>query len=234
MGNLTILVVENEKLVAEEMVQKLQRFGYSNLYYATSIKRAKELLNQHPINLLIMDINLKGEEDSVTFYQELISPPLVIYFTAYKDDTTIERLIKTSPIGYLNKPYRNEELKAMLLLAKSHLSKPISTQNKKFIELGEGYLFDSVEKRLLCNTKPIHLGKKELQLLMLLIAARGTIVSYYTIEQEIWGSQPVSSSTLRTLIYRLRSKLHRNLIQSEANIGIFLVKIGLKNGNKKC
>ena len=234
MEKLTILVIENEGFVAQEIVQRLQRFGYRNLYYATSIKSAKELLKQYPINLLIMDINLKGEDDGVRFYQELISPPLVIYFTAYKDDTTIERLIKTSPIGYLTKPYRNEELKAMLLLAKSHLSKPVSTQNEKFIELGEGYMFDSVKKRLLCTNKPIHLGKKELQLLMLLISARGTTVSYYTIEQEIWGSQPVSSSTLRTLIYRLRSKLHKNLIQSEANIGIFLVKIGLKNGNKKC
>ena len=222
MENLTILVVEDEGLVALEIVQTLQSFGYSNLYYATSIKRAKELLEKNPINLLIMDINLKGEEDGITFYQQLSSPPPVIYLSAYKDDKTIERLIKTSPIGYLTKPYRNEELKAMLLLAKSHLFKTISTQNEKIIELGEGYTFDSVEKRLLYHNKPIHLGKKELQLLMLLISARGTTVSYYTIEQEIWGSQHVSSSTLRTLIYRVRSKLHQNLIQSEANIGIFL------------
>ena len=222
MEDLIILVVEDEGLVALEIVQTLQSFGYSNLHYATSIKRAKELLEKHPINLLIMDINLKGEEDGITFYQQLTSPPPVIYLSAYKDDTTIERLIKTYPIGYLTKPYRNEELKAMLLLAKSYISKTISTQNEKFIELGEGYTFDSVEKRLLYHNNPIHLGKKELQLLMLLISSRGTTVSYYTIEQEIWGSQPVSSSTLRTLIYRLRSKLHQNLIQSEANIGIFL------------
>ena len=222
MENLIILVVEDEGVVALEIVQTLQSFGYSNLYYATSIKKAKRILEKHPINLLIMDINLKGEEDGIRFYQQLNSPPPVIYLSAYKDDSTIKRLIKTSPIGYLTKPYRNEELKAMLLLAKNHLSKTISTQNKKLIELGEGYRFDSVEKRLLHHNNPIHLGKKELQLLMLLISAQGTTVSYYTIEQEIWGSQTVSSSTLRTLIYRLRSKLHQNLIQSEANIGIFL------------
>ena len=108
----------------------------------------------------------------------------------------------------------------MLLLAESHIS--TSNKDEQFIELGEGYKFDSVEKRLLYHNKPIHLGKKELQLLMLLISARNTTVSYYTIEQEIWGSKPVSSSTVRTLIYRLRSKLNQNLIQSEANIGIFL------------
>ncbi len=223
MENLTILVVEDEGLVALEIVHTLQSFGYSNLHYATSIKRAKELLEQYPINLLIMDINLKGDEDGISFYQRLSTPPLVIYLSAYKDDTTIERLIKTSPIGYLTKPYRNEELKAMLLLAKSHISQAISTQNDQPIPLGEGYLFDRVEKTLFHHNAPIHLGKKELQLLTLLLSAKGTTVSYYTIEQEIWGSEPVSSSTIRTLIYRLRSKLHQNLIQSEANRGIFLL-----------
>lgn len=227
MEDLTILVVEDEGLVALEIVQTFQSFGYSNLHYATSIKKAKELLEKHPINLIIMDINLKGEEDGITFYQQLNSPPPVIYLSAYKDDKTIKRLIETSPIGYLTKPYRNEELKAMLLLAESHIS--TSNKDEQFIELGEGYTFDSVEKRLLHHNKPIHLGKKELQLLMLLISAKNTTVSYYTIEQEIWGSKPVSSSTIRTLIYRLRSKLNQNLIQSEANIGIFLGSLELKS-----
>ncbi len=221
MENLTILVLEDEGLVALEIVHTIQSFGYKNIYYATSTKRAKELLEQHPINLLIVDINLKEKEDGVEFYRQLISAPLVIYLTAYKDDRTIERLIKTSPVGYLTKPYRNEELKAMLLLAKNHLLETISTQNKQ-LDLGDGYIFDRVEKKLLHHNKPIHLGKKELQLLILLISAQGTTVSYYTIEQEIWGSKPVSSSTVRTLIYRLRGKLNQNLIQSEANIGVFL------------
>jgi len=222
MEDLIILVIEDEALVALEIVQTIQSLGYQKVYFATSIKKAKKVLEEYPINLFIMDINLKGEYDGISFYQELNSKIPIIYLTAYKDDITMQRAIETNPIGYLIKPYRNEELKALLLLAKHRATQyTVSIPNEK-IELGKGYFFDTVNKHLLYNNEVIYLGKKELQLLMLLIASRGTTVSYYTIEHEIWGSEPISSSTIRTLIYRLRGKLHHNLIQSKAPNGICL------------
>jgi len=222
MEDLIILVIEDEALVALEIVQTIQSLGYQKVYFATSIKKASKVLEEYPINLLFMDINLKGEYDGISFYQQLNNKIPIIYLTAYKDDMTMQRAIETNPIGYLIKPYRNEELKALLLLAKHRATQYIVSIPNEKIELGEGYFFDTMHKQLLYNNEIIYLGKKELQLLMLLIASRGTTVSYYTIEQEIWGSEPISSSTIRTLIYRLRGKLHHNLIQSKAPNGICL------------
>ena len=68
----------------------------------------------------------------------------------------------------------------------------------------------------------IKLTLKELQLLKLLIRLRGRIVDYLTIENEIWGSEKVSNTSIRSLVYRLRNKLEHKLIESEHNMGIRL------------
>jgi len=215
MGSLNILVVENESLVALEIMQSIQEFGYMQVEYATTIDMAKDILAQNSINLILMDINLGKEIDGIDFYKSLDIDTPIIYLTAYKDEATISKAIKTNPLGYLIKPVNSDELNALLKLAQYKLS----TQNQK-IELGDGYYFDKKENRLFYNDKFIHLGAKELKLLKLLISARGNFVSYYTIEDEIWGSESISSSSLRTLIYRLRGKLNYKLIEVENSYGV--------------
>jgi len=215
MESLNILVVENESLVALEIMQSIQEFGYMQVEYATTIDMAKDILTQNSINLILMDINLGKEIDGIDFYKSLNIDTPIIYLTAYKDEATISKAIATNPLGYLIKPVNSDELNVLLKLAQYKLS----TQNQK-IELGDGYYFDKKEDKLFFNNKFIHLGTKELKLLKLLISARGNFVSYYTIEDEVWGSESISSSSLRTLIYRLRGKLNYKLIEVENSYGV--------------
>jgi len=226
MENLKILIIENESLVALEMMQTIKSFGYSKVDYVTNSKMAMELLKKDNFDLILMDINLGEGIDGIELYQNLGIDTPIIYITAYKDDTTIQRAIQTNPIGYLVKPHNDSELKALLLLAKKKINNiSQKEENSNIVSLGEGYYFNTNEDKLFYNDVFIHLGKKELLLLKLLINARGNVISYYTIEQEIWGSQSVSDSTIRTLIYRLRGKLEHKLIESATNYGIYL-----KNG----
>ncbi len=223
MEKLRILVVEDESLVALEITETIKSFGYSEVCYATNSEMAKSLLQERAFDLILMDINLNEERDGIELYQSLSLSTPIIYLTAYKDEVTIHRAVTTNPLGYLIKPHKEDELKALLLLAqykiKTSTAQPISSQD---VDLGEGYSFDTQEQKLFYNNIFVHLGKKELQLLQLLISAKGNFVSYYTIEHEIWGSDEVSSSTIRTLIYRLRSKLEHKLIDNEAGYGIGL------------
>ncbi len=223
MESLNILVVEDESLVALEITQTIQNFGYPNVDYATTAQMAKALLQENSFDLILMDINLGEERDGITLYQSLAIDTPIIYLTAYKDDATIQKAIETNPIGYLIKPYSDDELKALIFLATYKIKLMLSHQNKgQRLALGASYYFDTQEDKLFYHDVFIHLGKKELQLLKLLMRAKGNTVSYYSIENEIWGSQSVSSSTIRTLIYRLRAKLEYKLIKSEQSNGIFL------------
>jgi len=221
--NLRILIVENESLVALELTQTIKSFGYQDVDYATNGEMSQKLFKEKTFDLILMDINLNENRDGIGLYQALQTQIPVIYITAYKDEPTIQRAIATNPIGYLIKPHKEEELKALLLLAEHKIKTfhPPHAQTHT-IHLGEGYYFDTKEEKLFYGDCFVHLGKKELTLLKLLIHARGNPVSYYTIEQEIWGDKSVSNSTIRTLIYRLRGKLEHKLIGSESHYGIKL------------
>jgi len=48
------------------------------------------------------------------------------------------------------------------------------------------------------------------------------VVSFKSIEDAIWKDKTPSASSLRTLIYRLRGKLDKEIIQTEASYGIKL------------
>ena len=61
--------------------------------------------------------------------------------------------------------------------------------------------------------------KKELLFLILLVKNINKIVSYEDIEEEVWGYESMSISSLRTTIGCLRKKLPFNVITNISNMG---------------
>ena len=166
-----------------------------------------------------MDINLNDKITGIELYKKLNTQIPIIYSTAYRDDKTMSEAIATTPLGYLIKPINDDELKALLKLAEY---KTISLNN--IIRLDKEYLFNVNEDKLFYQNSYINLGKKELELLKLLLNANESTISFERIEDEIWKNRVVSSSAVRTLIYRLRGKLGHQFIETEFNYGIKLIK----------
>ena len=225
MTELSILVVDDESLVAMELTDTINSLGYEAVDYATNSKMAKNILNKHPkINLILMDINLGEDLDGIDLYKSLKSDIAIIYITAYKDDEHISKAVETNPLGYIIKPYDENELKAILKLASYKLShKTVNVvDTDSLFNIGEGYFFNKEEDKLLYNNMPIKLTKKELQLLKLVIFSKDNRVSFETIENVIYNGDVVNNSAIRTLIYRLRCKLEHKFIENEFNYGIKL------------
>lgn len=222
MDKLNILIVEDESLVALQMSDFIRSLGYNVVDYATNAKMAKDIINLHTINLIIMDINLGDAINGIELYKSFKENIPVIYITAYKDEDHIQEAIPTNPIGYLIKPLNENELNALLKLAHYKIFQKTIVRPKKMFILGDGYAFDIKKEKLFFHDLFINLSKKELQLLKLLIEANGQIVSFETITDEIWQDKIISSSSLRMLIYRLRAKLEYKFIENEFNYGIKL------------
>lgn len=114
-----ILIVEDEIVVAEDIKAILEEFGYQVLAIADSGELAiQELANNLP-DLVLMDIQLKGEMDGVetanVIWNTLKIP--VLYLTANSDINTIERAKNTEPFGYITKPFRERELHTAIEIA---------------------------------------------------------------------------------------------------------------------
>lgn len=115
----SILIVEDEPVVAKDIQLSLQRLGYRVPATATSGEEAiRKADDMHP-DLILMDIVLKGKMDGVETalqIQRKQDVP-VIYLTAYADNHTLERAKVTSPAGYMLKPYQAHELRPTIELA---------------------------------------------------------------------------------------------------------------------
>ncbi len=120
MSNKTsILIVEDEWLVADDLSKSLQNQGYSVAGIADTGRKAMLMADQHKPDLILMDIILKGEMDGISAANEIIiSHDLpIIFLTAYIDRQTISRARDVASYGYLVKPVSEFQLAPMVEMA---------------------------------------------------------------------------------------------------------------------
>ena len=106
-----ILIVEDEIITAMDLTRQLEDMGYVVVDIITKGQEAIEKAAMYHPDLLLMDIMLDGDVDGIEVAEqtkELDIP--VVYLSAYTDKNTVERAEKTSPYGYLPKPYQANEL----------------------------------------------------------------------------------------------------------------------------
>ncbi len=115
----TILVVEDESLVARDLQSRLISMGYAVPAVSTTGADALQKASQFSPDLALMDIRLRGEMDGVEVAEQMrdmFDIPCV-YLTAYTDDETLRRARITEPYGYLVKPFEEGELHTAIELA---------------------------------------------------------------------------------------------------------------------
>lgn len=119
MARARILVVEDEAIVALDLVETLQELGYEVAGIAsTAAEAVHQALSTSP-DAVLMDIRLRDHSDGIDAaceIQRTASIP-VIFLTAFADDFTLERAKSAAPYGYLVKPLVERELHGTLQMA---------------------------------------------------------------------------------------------------------------------
>ncbi len=119
MNKTTILIVENEAIVAADLSGKLRRLGYEVCGIASKGEDAVALACSLRPRLVLMDIRLEGSMDGIAaaeIIRNRIDVP-VIYLTALSDAATLARAKFTDPFGYILKPFEERELATQIELA---------------------------------------------------------------------------------------------------------------------
>jgi len=115
----SILVVEDERIVARDIQRSLIDLGYDVPATAASANQAIRLASERCPNLVLMDVQIKGDLDGIEtakLLRERFDVPIV-YLTAFSDLATVERAKATEPYGYLLKPVRTNELRSVVEVA---------------------------------------------------------------------------------------------------------------------
>ena len=114
-----ILVVEDQRLIAADIENTLKKLGYVVVGNVSSGEDAISKSDQLRPELVLMDVRLRGEMDGIQaaeIIRDRFNVP-VVYLTAYADEETILRAKKTTPFGYLVKPFNERELRATIEIA---------------------------------------------------------------------------------------------------------------------
>lgn len=130
-----ILIVEDEPIAAWHLQESLESLTHQVVGCVSSGREAIQVTQSLQPDIVIMDIRLEGDLDGIqtaTIINHDYEVP-VIYLTAHSDEVTLERVLKTSPFGYLMKPFRLKELQTSLniTLQRSQLEQRLEASEQR-------------------------------------------------------------------------------------------------------
>ena len=153
----SILIVEDEMIVAKDIQMQLEDLGYTVSGIVSTGKDALLKIRESPVDLVLMDIRLDGDMDGVEaasrIWSEFGIP--VVFLTAYADDMTLRRAMETKPFGYIVKPFNSRELHSTLEVSFSrHDTEQLLRKERKWLEtvlesIGEGVIITDARGRII-------------------------------------------------------------------------------------
>ena len=115
----SILIVEDDPVIISLINFMLKNMGYIVAGSASTAKDAIEATQKLDPDLVLMDIHLSGQSDGIeaaSMLWGLYSKP-VVYITGDTKDQTFQRAMKTSPFGFIEKPFNKELFMLTLKMA---------------------------------------------------------------------------------------------------------------------
>ena len=212
-GVTTVLLVEDDTGIAEPLSRALQREGHEVVVVGdghTALARAV----QEEVDLLVLDLGLPGM-DGLDVCRRLrrVRPDVpVLMLTARTDEVDFVVGLDAGADDYVAKPFRLAELLARVR-ALLRRSAPDALQ------VG-GVRMDLAGHRVLIDGTEIALANKEFELLRVLLARPGQVVSREEILREVWNDPELKSSkTLDMHMSWLRRKIGSGRIATVRGVG---------------
>ncbi|MBS5988810.1 response regulator transcription factor [Anaerococcus hydrogenalis] len=202
-----ILIVDDEKILLENLYDFLKSKGFKKVYTAKNLKESRFKLENFKIDLLVLDLMLP-DGSGFDLLKELRkdSDIPVIILSALDGIDDRKEGFQNKADDYLVKPFFPDEL-LWRIDAILRRSKKIKGNQK--INLG-GVIFDKDKGILIKNGKEISLTATQFKILSYLCENINMIVSIDRILDHIWENSYGYENTLITHIYRLREKLEDN------------------------
>jgi two-component system, OmpR family, response regulator QseB len=220
-----VLLIEDDHGIAHGLKVSLQQRGYT-VEHTTTLAQAWSILTLEPFDAVVLDLGLP-DGDGIALLQRirqpqshnLPNPSLPILIATARD--RVEQRIAGLNLGaddYIAKPFDINELEARLrALLRRAAGRASPTVRWGDIEV------DPQNHSVHVNGKPLELAVKEFSLLLLLMEARGKVLSKQHIEQRLYNWQStIESNAVEVHIHHLRRKIGTERIQTMRGVGYFM------------
>lgn len=117
MNEVKILIVEDEVLIAEFILELLTDESFKNVKTVHSKEEAIRVMNEFEPDIILMDINLNGNNSGIELSKQKNTNAAVIFLTGQYDFELRSKALDTEPESYLTKPIKQNDLFAAIQLA---------------------------------------------------------------------------------------------------------------------
>ena len=221
-----ILIVEDERDIADLIAFNLQRAGYEVIKAHDGIEGTEVALRERP-DLILLDLMLPGR-DGYGVFRELrrdlrtVNTPVIMLTARAQTEDRIQGL-EAGADDYLTKPFSPKEL---MLRVQAVLKRYDSTPGAVDFSYGP-FRFDKNAQKFYLDNVPTELTATEFKLLLFLCERPGKAQDRNDLLRSVWGySDAAHSRTLDTHMKRLRQKLgdHGTRVETVRGIGYCVTK----------
>jgi CheY-like chemotaxis protein len=112
----SVLVVEDEALIALDLACSIESLGYKVLGPASNCEDARRIAEREMPDLLLMDVSIQGKVDGIDTARAITEhrPAKVVFLTAHTDVATRRRAESIRPTAFLTKPYSARNIQQIL------------------------------------------------------------------------------------------------------------------------
>ena len=217
-----ILVIDDEPAIQRFLQPALNASGYDVLHAATGTEGLKLVATSAP-DLVVLDLGLPDMDgkEVLASLRAYSSVPVIVLSARDRESEKIAAL-DLGADDYVEKPFAIGELLARV---RSSLRR-VARENEETTRWEVGPLVvDTVLRTVTRAGAPVRLTPKEYDLLQLLVANAGRVVTHRQIMTTIWGPAHLNDTQyLRVLVGQLRAKIEpdgagQRLIQNEPGVG---------------
>ena len=221
MTPLRILIVDDEAAIRRFLKTALGTQGYV-VSEAEDGKAALELASRNSFDLIVLDLGMPGMDgfEVLSHLRETGSAVPVIVLSVRSDEAGKVRALDIGADDYVTKPFGIEELLARIRTALRHR---LAQEGEKPVFKSGDLAVDLVRRIVTIRGEEVKLTPREYDLLRLLVAHAGKVLTHRFILNEVWGTE-TDVQYLRIYIRTLRQKLEADpeqpkLILTEQGVG---------------
>jgi two-component system KDP operon response regulator KdpE len=202
-----ILVVDDEPAIRRALRPPLLELGFQ-VMEASRGEEALQALRGSVFDVVLLDINMPGIGGIETLRRiRAVAPRLPVLMLTVRDGE--EEKVEALELGaddYVTKPFSTRELIARIRTAIRRVRAPARAEDAP-IEIGEVRL-DPVKRVVTKRGQPVHLTRKEFDILHCLMIRAGRVVTYARLLTAVWGADCREEvEYLRTFVRQLRKKI---------------------------
>jgi len=202
-----VLIVEDEPAFIDALVVGLKRERF-HVRVAREGKEALAVFESSRPDLVLLDVMLPDMSGiDICRQMRRKSDVPIIMVSARSSEFDMVVGLEVGADDYVAKPYRLRELIARMRAALRRAPTDELTEEARILS-GRGVRIDRERREVSFNGAPMRLPLKEFELLELLMANAGRVVTRKTIIDRIWGTTYVGDTkTLDVHVKRLRSRI---------------------------